>query len=164
MASDVLVGDYLCTGAFRLLVQCSDIRVMGVISDAVQRPCEAELRVVPMFEAEHRPPEGHSEILQRVAPLAEAAGLSGAILAGHSHEIGMLAARFGRNVASAHALALNASMAAAALAAFERARLDANELHTLTGNPQPLQRCVALCGGQEISDTTIGSSAAIFRS
>jgi hypothetical protein len=152
IAADVLVGDYMSTGAFRLLVQCGDMAVMGVIAHAVQHACEAEMVSYCATPASQQQGASAEAIAACARPLGAAAGLAGAILAQHGDEVGPFAANFGRHVCEAQALAAMASdpgtesscaLIEAAMAALLLADRAAEELFTLTGNDGPRQLCLA---------------------
>lgn len=153
VAGDVLVGDYLCTGAFRLLVECGDMEVMRVIASAVQRSCEAELENSSQLTAAHADFEVVMPISRLAAPLGEAAGLAATVLSGYGAAAGVLGARFGKAASVAQALAASASAGAfpinsqlifSAHDALEQARMVAGELYHLTGNLKPLELCSTL--------------------
>lgn len=146
VAADVLVGDYLSTGAFRLLVQCANMAVMGVISHAVQRSCEAEL--VALLAAPAFGQNAMAELVRCTEPLGEAAGRAGAILDCCDDDMVALAGRFGRNacVAAAlrHADAADDGFATAATAALRQAEADAEQIYACTMNEGPRRVCAAL--------------------
>jgi hypothetical protein len=151
IAADVLVGDYMSTGAFRLLVQCGDMAVMGVIANAVQQACEAEM-LSYCVTPESQQQDGSSEAIARCArPLGTAAGLAGAILAQYGDESRPMAANFGRHVCEAQALVAMAldpctgspcALIEAAKAALLQADQAAEVLFTLTGNDGPRRLCL----------------------
>ena len=151
-AADVLVGDYLSTGAFRLLVRCGDMGVMRVIAQAVQRACEAELLACRPAALDD-PADHLAAVADCAAPLGQAAGMAGALLAQGDPGILQLAGRFGRHACTAHALASHAAsaiggchgkLAAAAESELKSMRAAANALERQAGNPGPRRLCTEL--------------------
>lgn len=111
-AGNVLAGDYLTSGSFKMLLHCKDMRVLQLVADAITRTCELECEA-------HGQPRGPA--LAR--PLGEVAGLAGALLAGHDAAAQDLARRFGAALASDDA---------------EGALQAAQALQQATGNSRPL--------------------------
>lgn len=150
-AATVLAGDYLTTGAFRLLVRCADMRVLTLVSDAVNRASELE---VARLGPDQRTPYDPSRCLQTLrllaAPLGEAAGATGATLAGYPEPLDGAARRYGEYLVSSHVLqqeadAMNISEArtallqGAALDLCRQATQEARAIATATDNERPLE-------------------------
>lgn len=100
-AATVLVGDYLTTGAFRLLVRCADMRVLVMVSDAVNRASELETTRLDQDRSDHASPQTRRNL---AAPLSEAAGAAGAILAGYPESLAATAKHFGNCLVSSYVL------------------------------------------------------------
>jgi octaprenyl-diphosphate synthase len=100
-AATVLVGDYLTTGAFRLLVHCSDMRILVMVSDAVNRA--SELESLQLNQGWHDRTSIQSR-MNLAAPLSEAAGAAGAILAGFPESLAATARHFSSCLVSSYVL------------------------------------------------------------
>lgn len=101
-AATVLVGDYLTTGAFRLLlVRCANMRVLVMVSDAVNRASELETTRLDQDRSDHASPQTRRNL---AAPLSEAAGAAGAILAGYPESLAATAKHFGNCLVSSYVL------------------------------------------------------------
>ena len=104
-AGNILLGDLLYTGAFRMIVDLNDMDVMRVLSDATNVIAEGEVmyraaRVAPVRDAER-----HLNIVsRRRAKLFEAGAQCMAILHRATPEVSETFARFGQHVGMAHAL------------------------------------------------------------
>ena len=104
-AGNILLGDLLYTGAFRMIVDLNDMDVMRVLSDATNVIAEGEVmyraaRVAPVRDAER-----HLNIVsRRRAKLFEAGAQCMAILHRATPEVCEAFARFGLHVGMAHAL------------------------------------------------------------
>lgn len=149
-AATVLAGDYLTTGAFRLLVRCADLRVLALVSEAVNRASELEAAQLGLDpDARHDP----SRLLQvrqgLAAPLGEAAGAAGATLAGYPEPLAGTARRYGKYLVSSHVLQQEAdamdisgartALQDAALDLCRQATREARAIATATGNGRPLE-------------------------
>ena len=103
----VLVGDYLTSGAFRLLVDCADMRLLSVAASAVNQVSELEVAHLGMGQADVSP-----QCMQKLlAPLAIAAGDIGSILAGYPPDITRIARVFAEHLVASHILFLDAECA-----------------------------------------------------
>ena len=104
-AGNILLGDLLYTGAFRMIVDLNDMDVMRVLSDATNVIAEGEVmyraaRTTPVRDAER-----HLDIVsRRRAKLFEAGAQCMAILHRATPEVCEAFARFGLHVGMAHAL------------------------------------------------------------
>lgn len=96
-AGRVLVGDYLTSGAFRLLSRCPDTKALQAIGVAMVQTCEHEVLALG------GEPTADS-VARSYAPLGEAAGLAGAQLAGCAPDVQAEASNFGGALFVAHAL------------------------------------------------------------
>ena len=146
----VLAGDYLTTGAFRLLVRCADLQVLALVSDAVNRASELEATHLGRDRGTPYDPSRCLQTRQRLAaPLGEAAGATGATLAGYPDPLAGAARRYGEYLVSSHVLhqeadAMDISEARTALqgAALDlclQATQEARAITTAAGNGRPLE-------------------------
>lgn len=149
-AATVLAGDYLSTGAFRLLVRCADRQVLALASAAVNRVAELEAANLSRAQGAGDDPEPWLRTRQRLAaPLGEAAGAAGAILAGYPGPLVDVARRYGETLVASQVLHQEAgamerleartAMRGAALDLCRQARREAQTLVTATGNGHPLE-------------------------
>jgi octaprenyl-diphosphate synthase len=118
-AASVLVGDYLYSRSFEMMVEADSMRVMSILSEATTVIAEGE--VLQLLNV-HDPDVSQERYLQvvryKTAKLFEAAAQVGAVLAGATPEQEAAAAAYGRHVGTAFPLVddgLDYSGAAAAL-------------------------------------------------
>lgn len=149
-AATVLAGDYLTTGAFRLLVRCADLQVLALVSDAVNRASELEAARLGLDPgARHDPSRLLQTRQQLAAPLGEAAGATGATLAGYPEPLAGTARHYGQYLVSSHVLQQEAdaippskartALQDAALDLCRQATREARAIATATGNGRPLE-------------------------
>lgn len=104
-AASVLVGDYLYSRSFEMMVECGSMRAMSVLSGATTIIAEGE--VLQLLNV-HDPDVSRERYLQvvryKTAKLFEAAAQVGAILAGSSPELEEAAAAYGRHIGTAFQL------------------------------------------------------------
>ena len=104
-AASVLVGDFLYTRAFQMMVEPDDMRVMRVLSDATNVIAEGE--VLQLMNC-NDPDVDEARYLQviryKTAKLFEAAGQIGAILCNAPGEVEDAAAEYGRRMGTAFQL------------------------------------------------------------
>ena len=104
-AASVLVGDYLYSRSFEMMVECGSMRAMSVLSGATTIIAEGE--VLQLLNV-HDPDVSRERYLQvvryKTAKLFEAAAQVGAILAGASAELEEAAAAYGRHIGTAFQL------------------------------------------------------------
>ena len=104
-AGNILLGDLLYTGAFRMIVDLNDMDVMRVLSDATNVIAEGEVMYRAARVAPVRDGERHLDIVsRRRAKLFEAGAQCMAILHRATPEVCEAFARFGLHVGMAHAL------------------------------------------------------------
>lgn len=113
-AGNILLGDLLYTGAFRLIVELDDMAVMRVLSDATNIIAEGEVMYrVARAEPGACTPEAWLDIARRRrAKLFEAGAECMAILHGADHAARAAVARCGLLAGTAHALRTEAEDAA----------------------------------------------------
>lgn len=101
-AASVLVGDFLYSRAFQMMVEAGSMRVMHVLADATNRIAEGE--VLQLLNI-HDPTVDESRYLgvveRKTATLFEAAARVGAILAGAEPAVEDACARYGAAVGTA---------------------------------------------------------------
>ncbi|WP_233236280.1 octaprenyl diphosphate synthase [Bordetella sp. LUAb4] len=104
-AASVLVGDYLYSRAFEMMVDVDSMRVMAILSQATTVIAEGE--VLQLLNV-HDPDVSQERYLQvvryKTAKLFEAAAQVGAVLAGATPEQEEAAAAYGRHIGTAFQL------------------------------------------------------------
>lgn len=101
-AASVLVGDFLYSRAFQMMVSIDDMRVMQVLAEATNVIAEGEvLQLLNCHDAEVTVDSYLRVIRCKTAKLFEAAAQLGAILAGASPEIEQAMAKFGMHIGTA---------------------------------------------------------------
>lgn len=136
-AGNVLAGDYLTSGSFKLLVHCGDLQVLEQVADAITRCCELECADMGR--------EG-TGAAARALPMGAAAAGAGAVLAGLGKAEQALARHYGAALAAALQAGMTEDSEAAALhraAALEAAQA----LEAATGNTRPLELVRTHLGG-----------------
>ena len=104
-AASVLVGDFLYSRAFQMMVAPNDIRIMQILSDATNTIAEGEvLQLLNMNDPEVDESSYLQVIRYKTAKLFEASSELGAILASASNSERELAAAFGRHIGTAFQL------------------------------------------------------------
>lgn len=104
-AASVLVGDFLYSRAFQMMVAPNDIRVMQILSNATNTIAEGEvLQLLNMNDPEVDESSYLQVIRYKTAKLFEASAELGALLAGASDIERELAAAFGRHIGTAFQL------------------------------------------------------------
>src|SRR5690606_21939690 len=104
-AASVLVGDFLYSRSFQLMVEVDDMRVMSVLADATNTIAEGE--VLQLLNC-HDPDTDEARYMQviryKTARLFEAAAQLGAILCRAPSEVEQAAAEYGRRLGTAFQL------------------------------------------------------------
>ena len=104
-AASVLVGDYLYSRSFEMMVEAGSMRIMQILSEATTVIAEGE--VLQLLNV-HDPDVSQARYLQvvryKTAKLFEAAAQVGAVLAGASPEQEEAAAAYGRHIGTAFQL------------------------------------------------------------
>lgn len=104
-AASVLVGDFLYSRSFQMMVQVESMRVMEVLSDATNTIAEGEVeQLLNMHDPEVSEESYFSVIEKKTAKLFEAACQLGAVLTGQPELEASLAA-FGRELGAAFQVA-----------------------------------------------------------
>jgi len=104
-AASVLVGDYLYSRSFEMMVEAGSMRIMQILSEATTVIAEGE--VLQLLNV-HDPDVSQARYLQvvryKTAKLFEAAAQVGAVLAGATAEQEAAAAAYGRHIGTAFQL------------------------------------------------------------
>jgi len=104
-AASVLVGDFLYSRAFQMMVEPDEMRVMRVLSDATNVIAEGEvLQLINCNDPDVDEARYLRVIRYKTAKLFEAAAQLGAILAGSPAEVEQAAAEYGRRLGTAFQL------------------------------------------------------------
>ncbi|GAA5786385.1 polyprenyl synthetase family protein [Chitiniphilus shinanonensis] len=101
-AASVLVGDFLYTRAFQLMVSCGSLRVMEVLADATNIIAEGEVLQLMNIGNVDIDEAGYLQVIQyKTAKLFEAASRLGAILVEAAPEVESRMARYGMHLGTA---------------------------------------------------------------
>ncbi|MCL2344384.1 MAG: octaprenyl diphosphate synthase [Desulfobulbus sp.] len=104
-AASVLVGDFLYSRAFQMMVAVDDMRVMRVLSDATNIIAEGEvLQLMNCHDADVDEARYMQVIHYKTAKLFEAAAQLGGILGGATPELEQALARYGMHLGTAFQL------------------------------------------------------------
>ena len=104
-AASVLVGDFLYSRAFQMMVSVGDIRIMQILADATNVIAEGEvLQLLNMHDPDISEERYTQVIRSKTAKLFEAAAQLGALIAGASDEEIEAAAEYGRSLGTAFQL------------------------------------------------------------
>jgi len=104
-AASVLVGDFLYSRAFQMMVSVGDLRVLDVLADATNVIAEGEvLQLMNMHDPDLAVDEYLRVIRSKTAKLFEASARLGAMLAGAGPAVEQSCATFGRSLGTAFQL------------------------------------------------------------
>lgn len=104
-AASVLVGDFLHSRAFQMMVAIDDIQVMRILADATNVLAEGEvLQLLNMHDSDLTEERYLQVIRSKTAKLFEAAAQLGARVAGASEDAVEAAAEYGRSLGTAFQL------------------------------------------------------------
>ena len=104
-AASVLVGDFLYSRAFQMIVDAGTLRIMKVLADATNVIAEGEvLQLLNVHDADTREDKYLRVIRYKTAKLFEAATQVGAILGGASPELETALAEYGMHLGTAFQL------------------------------------------------------------
>lgn len=104
-AASVLVGDYLYSRSFEMMVETNSMRAMAVLSEATTIIAEGEvLQLLNVHDPDVSKDRYMQVVRYKTAKLFEAAAQVGAILCGASAEIEEAAAAYGRHIGTAFQL------------------------------------------------------------
>ena len=101
----VLVGDFLYSRAFQMMVDCNSMRVMGILSDATNTIAEGEVLQLLNCNDPHTTEERYMDVIHyKTAKLFEAAGQLGAIISDVDPEKEFAMAKYGMFLGTAFQL------------------------------------------------------------
>jgi octaprenyl-diphosphate synthase len=104
-AASVLVGDFLYSRAFQMMVSVNNLRVLDVLADATNVIAEGEvLQLMNMHDPDLAVDEYLRVIRSKTAKLFEASARLGAILAGADPQVEASCANYGRSLGTAFQL------------------------------------------------------------
>ncbi|PWF23988.1 polyprenyl synthetase family protein [Corticimicrobacter populi] len=104
-AASVLVGDYLYSRSFEMMVQADSMRVMAILSGATTVIAEGEvLQLLNVHDPDVTEARYMEVVRYKTAKLFEAAAQVGAVLAGATPEQEEAAAAYGRHIGTAFQL------------------------------------------------------------
>ena len=104
-AASVLVGDFVYSRAFQMMVSAGDMRVLEVLADATNVIAEGEVLQLMNCRNADIDEESYLQVIRyKTAKLFEAAGRLGAILAGASVEAEQALATYGSHLGTAFQL------------------------------------------------------------
>ena len=104
-AASVLVGDFVYSRAFQMMVGIDDMRVMRILADATNVIAEGEvLQLLNMHDPDVTEARYLQVIRSKTAKLFEAAAEIGALIAGASDADVVAAAEYGRSIGTAFQL------------------------------------------------------------
>jgi octaprenyl-diphosphate synthase len=104
-AASVLVGDFLYSRSFQMMVAIRNMRVMQILADATNVIAEGEvLQLLNMHDPDVSEARYLQVIRSKTAKLFEAAAQLGALIAGAPHEQIEAAAEYGRSLGTAFQL------------------------------------------------------------
>jgi octaprenyl-diphosphate synthase len=103
--ASVLVGDFLYSRAFQMMVDVQNMRVMEILSDATNTIAEGEvMQLVNCHDPDITEDRYLATIRNKTAKLFEAAARLGAVIAGHGGDDEERMARYGRHMGTAFQL------------------------------------------------------------
>ncbi len=104
-AASVLVGDFLYSRAFQMMVSVGDIRIMQILADATNVIAEGEVQQLLNMHDPDVSEERYTQVIRsKTAKLFEAAAQLGALIAGASDAEIEAAAEYGRSLGTAFQL------------------------------------------------------------
>lgn len=104
-AASVLVGDYLYSRSFQMMVDIGEMRIMEILADATNTIAEGEVLQLMNLQDPETTEKSYLEVIYRkTAKLFEAGALIAAILAGQPEHICQSMAAYGRHLGTAFQL------------------------------------------------------------
>ncbi len=101
----VLVGDFLYSRSFQMMVEVGEMRVMEILSDATNTIAEGEVMQLLNCHDPDTTEERYLAVIRyKTAKLFEAAARLGAVLAGREADYGEALARYGMHLGTAYQL------------------------------------------------------------
>jgi octaprenyl-diphosphate synthase len=103
--ASVLVGDFLYSRAFQMMVSVGSMKVMEILSEATNVIAEGEVKQLLNVHNAEVTEEAYLDVIHcKTAKLFEAASRIGAVLAGQSEAVEMAMAAYGRQLGAAYQL------------------------------------------------------------
>lgn len=100
--ASVLVGDFLHTRSFQMMVECGNLQILEILSNATNVIAEGEvMQLINMHDAQLQQEEYIDVIRSKTAKLFEASALIGAVLAGADDRIRNACSLYGRSLGTA---------------------------------------------------------------
>ena len=100
--ASVLVGDFLHTRSFQMMVEAGSIRILQILSDATNIIAEGEVQQLMNMHDASLDEEGYLQVIRsKTAKLFEASAQIGAVLAGSSPEVEAACASYGQALGTA---------------------------------------------------------------
>lgn len=104
-AASVLVGDYLYSRSFQMMVDIGEMRIMDIMADATNTIAEGEVLQLMNLQDPETTEKAYREVIYRkTAKLFEAGALTAAILARQPENICQAMASYGRHLGTAFQL------------------------------------------------------------
>ena len=101
-AASVLVGDFLYSRAFQMMVEVGQMRVMEVLADATNVIAEGEVMQLMNMHDASLTEEGYLKVIRsKTAKLFEASARLAPILSGAGHEVEAICASYGQALGTA---------------------------------------------------------------
>ncbi len=101
-SASVLVGDFLYSRAFQVMVEVSNLRILEILANATNRIAEGEvLQLMSIHDPSVDESRYFSVVERKTATLFEAAARIAAVLAGASAEVEARCARYGASLGTA---------------------------------------------------------------
>jgi hypothetical protein len=151
-AGNILLGDYLSSAAFQLLVSCDSLEVMHLVSEAAERACEAEFQLQDSLTTVLAMAASPKTLAMRTQALGRVAGSAAAILEKYTEYDHEQCAHFGGFYCAAQAYVPwfgdpkvpTSSFLASFEATVVEAKDAAQRLYNSTGNIMPFILATAL--------------------
>lgn len=100
--ASILVGDFLYSRAFQLMVQCDSLKIMKIMADTTNTIAEGEvLQLISSFDPDVTESRYREVIYRKTAVLFESAAKVGAVLNNSSEETESLLCLFGHKIGNA---------------------------------------------------------------
>lgn len=100
--ASVLVGDFLHTRSFQMMVECGNMRILEILSNATNVIAEGEvMQLINMHDAQLKQEKYIDVIRSKTAKLFEASALIGAVLANADAQTQDACALYGRSIGTA---------------------------------------------------------------
>ena len=103
--ASVLVGDFLYSRAFQMMVEVNSMRMMSLIADATNKIAEGEVQQLINRHDPDTTEQRYLQVIQnKTARLFEVAAQVGAVITGQNEQVEQAMARYGRHLGIAYQL------------------------------------------------------------